>query len=360
MIQINLLGYDFENKLRDGIDRYSYELYINLLKIKSKKDKINTFSYSNLYSKFNIMPNSISSQFIETFIINFYFNNKLTGNIVHLMSPDKKMPITKAVKLITWHDTMGFKRRLELAANFKEKLKAKIKKSWAIHNWNTMDFGLYNSSLTKREVELYMLDLDLQQRPGAVINFGLNNKFIKKQIYKQERKDFVYVGSIEQEHKNLDALIQSIINIRNIIKEAKLYIYSNTSLEKLRINNKFFYKGIREKYIIYNAKKTDDEIINKLSKSIALLHLSKKEGFGFPILESIAIGTPVIVLKESEIPEETKKYAIKTNFESIPNIALKLYNHQKPVSQEAIKYAKSFTWEKTAMKTYELYKKLSE
>ncbi len=342
----------------DGIDRYSYELYAFLLKLKSKKDEINSFSYSNLYSKFNIKNNSIISQFIEMFLVNFYLNNKMSDNIVHLMSSDKKMPKTSAIKLITWHDIMGFERKSNLTINLSNKIKMQIKKKWAIYNWNIMDYGLYNSYSTKKEVETYMLNQGLQQKPGKVIPFGLDNKFIKKQIYKKERKDFVYIGSISYKHKNLDGLVQAIINIRNFITNAKLYIYSNTDIRNQKINNKSFYIGLKEKYIVYNYKKPDDEIINKLSKSIALLHLSKKEGLGLPILESIAIGTPVILLKDSEIPSESKKYAVKSSFGNIPNTALNLFNKQKPASQNAVKYAKSLTWKKTAEQTYKVYKNL--
>ena len=85
------------------------------------------------------------------------------------------------------------------------------------------------------------------------------------------------------------------------------------------------------------------------------------EGFGLPILEAQARDLPVIIYKKAKIPVEVRKYCFEA--ESQEHMAqiiedLKENGYNEKLQMKATKYARSFTWEKTAKETLEVYKKL--
>jgi hypothetical protein len=76
------------------------------------------------------------------------------------------------------------------------------------------------------------------------------------------------------------------------------------------------------------------------------------------ILCALAAGTNVLTLKGATIPNETSKYTFRGSESEVVRKALELAKNSKPASPQAIKYARSFTWERTVKETLAVYKKL--
>ena len=98
---------------------------------------------------------------------------------------------------------------------------------------------------------------------------------------------------------------------------------------------------------------------------VLLVFPSLYEGFGFPPLEAMACGTPVIISNNSSIPEvvgETGLYINDPlNVEEISNNIFTLLNDdklQRKLKNQGLKRAKKFSWENTIDKTLEAYKKV--
>jgi glycosyltransferase involved in cell wall biosynthesis len=98
--------------------------------------------------------------------------------------------------------------------------------------------------------------------------------------------------------------------------------------------------------------------------AFCFLFASLREGFGIPILESMACGTPVITGNTSSMPEVAGSDAILVNPENIEEITdmmLRLetdndfYEKQKAVGLER---AKLFSWRKTTENLLALYKEV--
>ena len=85
------------------------------------------------------------------------------------------------------------------------------------------------------------------------------------------------------------------------------------------------------------------------------------EGFGLPILEAMAAGTPVLTSTSSSLPEVAAGAAILTNANDIEDISaglLKLIEDTSWRKQAVIKglaRAQEYTWEKCIQKTVEVY-----
>ena len=88
------------------------------------------------------------------------------------------------------------------------------------------------------------------------------------------------------------------------------------------------------------------------------------EGFGFPPLEAMKCGLPVITSNSSSLPEIVKDNAILINPYNINEISEAIYqvlsdkNLRHSISEKSLGYVRRFSWEKTARQTIDIYKEL--
>lgn len=187
----------------------------------------------------------------------------------------------------------------------------------------------------------------------------------------EERKNnqnnpyFLYIGRHDL-HKNLHRLIAAFAKFKQQSSD-----YQNYELWFAGSSNKRYtpkmHSQIRElgitrqvKFLEYVSYKELPKIINQ---AVALVFPSLWEGFGFPVLEAMACGTPVITSNLSSLPEVAGNAAILINpynseeiTDAMQQIATddKLRSH---LSIEGIKQANNFSWEKTGQATTEVLKK---
>lgn len=337
-MKIALVGHDFDFSAKDGISRYSNELY-NYLR---KSNKVFTYEAKSRSGFTSSIFHGLKRYFVGLKI-------EEDVDIVHLTYPNTVFAITKAPYAVTWHDASIFNRHKTynpLSGGFYHYLGVVLP---ATKNTNRAQGLTYNSEETRKNLIPYIGKCE--SKVNEVISHAIDDVFIKEKIIKNaNRRDFVYVGSVQYPHKNVPFLISEFNKADT--GNNKLYIFTPTPKEL--IDPKYFKM---EKIQITIGAPTS-EVIEKLKESIALLHFSKLEGFGVPILESMAIGTPVVVLENADIPKAVVKHAIKINENSASAIISKLTKEKPELPEEAIRYAKSFSWENTASKTMEFYKKV--
>jgi len=361
MTEITLIGNDFDERLHDGIGRYSHELYKNLLKLGHKPY---TLSLDDLVKK-SILHNIPKIRIYKRFSARKRVKN-LNADILHLMSPHVSIAVgkthTKAI-CTTWHDNMIFTRYAK--AGLKNKIYNKYETYVGHRAYLISDAIISVSSKTQQETQDYFKQKGLYDdtKIYKVISLGVDNVFLNKEPYKGDRKDFVYIGAINYSHKNLDGLLEAFSDI--LLKEPKQHLHiftsSNNAQSILEKAHSTYLDERMHRQVILHYKASDEEIIEYTRKAVALLHLSLEEGFGLPIVEAMALGTPVITLEVAKIPEEVRKYAYKeADYLKVVDRADKLINANKPLSKEAIDYAKSFTWERTAKETAEFYNQVLE
>ncbi len=117
--------------------------------------------------------------------------------------------------------------------------------------------------------------------------------------------------------------------------------------------------GITEqvKFLDYVPYSELPKIINQ---ALALVFPSLWEGFGFPVLEAMACGIPVITSNISSLPEVAGDAAILVNPYNIGEIteAMQLIatdaQLRNSLSKLGIERAKKFSWEKTGTETVEI------
>ncbi len=131
-----------------------------------------------------------------------------------------------------------------------------------------------------------------------------------------------------------------------------------------RINNK-----LNEEYSIHNAVVTtgfvaEEELPIAYAGAFAYCIPSLSEGFGWPPLEAMACGTPVIASSESSIPEICGKAPLYFGAYNIKDMAEKMakvttdVKLRKELIKKGLEQVQKYHWEETAEKTLRVYKDL--
>ncbi|MGC8669982.1 MAG: glycosyltransferase [Candidatus Micrarchaeia archaeon] len=339
-MKIALVGNDFDFSSKDGISRYSYELYKRL----KEHNTVYTYESKKQGTFTGDMFEGLKRHFIGTRI-------EEDVDIVHLMYPNTTHAISSAPQALTWHDAAIFSRyktHNSFSKDFYHWLGVILP---ALKNTKRANGLTYNSEETRKSLIPYIGKCE--EKVNKVILHGIDDIFVKEKVkHNVGREDFMYVGSLQYAHKNIPFLISAF---RRASKgNNDLHIFTPTSREL--INEDYFH--IDNVHI--HIKASTKELIEKLKTSIALLHFSKLEGFGLPILESMAVGTPVVVLKDAFIPKAVTRYAIKSTMSSASSTIEWLAKEKPELSDSAIQYAKSFNWGRTANLTFEFYKEIIE
>jgi len=91
------------------------------------------------------------------------------------------------------------------------------------------------------------------------------------------------------------------------------------------------------------------------------VYQSRYEGFGLPVLEAMSCGTPVITSNVSSIPELVNSAGVliaPDDVDGLSQAIIKLltdHEFYKSMVEQGYKQASTFTWEKTAMQTWQAY-----
>ena len=122
-------------------------------------------------------------------------------------------------------------------------------------------------------------------------------------------------------------------------------------------------QGIAEQ-TVFTGLVSDPQLVALYQQASAFVFPSLYEGFGFPVLEAMACGCPVITSSTSSLPEVAGKAGILVN----PNNTTELMEAMTQVLTDTAlartlrkmgrEQAEKFSWEKTARATADLYQKV--
>lgn len=179
------------------------------------------------------------------------------------------------------------------------------------------------------------------------------NKYGFKQPY------ILYLGTL-QPRKNIVRLIQAF---KDVISQEK---YSNLGLRLVIVGKKgWLYQEILaeakklniEDIVVFTGYVHDDEKPALLSGALMYCLPSLYEGFGIPVLEAMACGTPVVVSQISSLPEVVGEYGVLVDPYNVKSISggLKLLVKdevlREQMKQNGLKWVKQFDWMNTARTT---------
>ncbi|MEM0143248.1 MAG: glycosyltransferase, partial [Candidatus Parvarchaeum sp.] len=167
--------------------------------------------------------------------------------------------------------------------------------------------------------------------PGSKITVFspvLDMKLINSVPHKAKTHTVIYAGRLIKE-KRLDLWINAVAKAHSLDSSITgLIIGSGPMLEGLKLMAKPFpfIKFAKP----FTAKK---ELYSELSKSMATLNMSEREGLSAITIESAALGTAPVLPSYTPIPKEVKELAVVADKEKIPGILAKIASgnaHYKP------------------------------
>ncbi len=200
---------------------------------------------------------------------------------------------------------------------------------------------------------------------------GINHNIYKPPTEKEVRSfrkkynmpsDFFLVVGIGKRHKNVDALIRALSSLwRDKLLRIPLVIAGTGGSLPDYIQQEIVMNGV-ENFIQLMPYLPEAEMPVLYASSTAFIMPSLLEGFGFPVIEAMASGAPVICSSASALPEIAGKGALFFDPRNPNDIREKIQyflNNDTAVGrlrEYGIKHAKYFTWEKHYNEMISVYK----
>jgi glycosyltransferase involved in cell wall biosynthesis len=176
----------------------------------------------------------------------------------------------------------------------------------------------------------------------------------------QKEKYLLYVGAL-QPRKNLITLIEAFDLVKKEIPDLKLVLAGGKA---------WMWEGIFERLNASQFKKdivTTGQVGGKdlaalYQNASAFVFPSFYEGFGIPVLEAFAAGTPVIAARNSSLPEVGGEAAVYFDATNQKELAEKIISVvADPAKRQSLiemgrERSKNFSWDKCAQETLEWIK----
>lgn len=360
-----------------GVATYTDQLVRNLLKVDNKNEYIlfgiSLRKYHKLHEYFSQLSqqnNNLRSCFfhIPPKLGDFVWNKlhrinieNLTDDIDIFHSSDWIQPPSRAKKITTVHDLLILEYPEVSHPYIVEVQKRRLK--WVKKE---CDMVLTDSVFTKAQVNKI---LHIDNSRIEVVYPGISEKFFpaseeSKKYIKQKYglyEDFILsVGTLEP-RKNIKTVLDAfekfmkhqLISTRK--RPIELVIAGKTAWGD-KIN--------KTKYIKPLGFVEEKDLPYLYSAASLFVFPSLYEGFGFPVLEAMACGCPVITSDRGSLKELTSDSALIVDSLVSDDIAVKMTqvfvdnNLRENLIQKGKKNAERFNWEKTAGEVLKIYQEV--
>lgn len=278
---------------------------------------------------------------------------KLEGNL--LFSPVPELPLfsSKVPTVVMVHDLIPLRfpqRKSALSAYFRYyvPLVCNQAKHIVCNSQSTADDIINFYGVSAKKITPIYLGFDRE-------NFKVING-LKKDI---KRPYFLYLGRHDP-HKNLGNIISAFAKFK-YYQNYQLWLVGSedgryTPLLKKLVNDLGIFEQV--KFLSYLNQQ---DLVRVLNQAEALVFPTLWEGFGFPVLEAMACGTPVITSNVSSLPEVAGDCALLVNPYDVDDIAGAMAevikeNIRSHLIEAGLRRVKQFSWDKTGKETLEVIK----
>ena len=359
---------------RTGVEEYTINLLSHLLPL---EDKINYRLFYNAYQKAslnypwrslsNVKLNDFRIPNRAFFFLARYFNqpkiDSLLGKTDIYFNPHFFVsPVSKKCrKVITFHDLsfehypefFSWRKRLWQKFLMNAKKEAEGADKIITVSQSTKDDLINLYGIESRKIKVIYSGVGEQFQP---IDDQLKLNLIRKK-YQLPEKFILYFGTIEP-RKNLIGLIKAFEMLRDkhpinlVISGTKGWLYRDIfeTANRSKYRDDIFFTGFIEeddKPYLYNLAEL-------------FVYPSFFEGFGFPPLEAMACGLPVIVSSGSSLSEVVGQAGLMTDVSSVDELSwtmdmvLSDNRLKEQLITKGLNQAKKFSWSKCARETLDV------
>lgn len=222
--------------------------------------------------------------------------------------------------------------------------------------------------------------VDLQNLLGIpreklhIVHLGVDEHFFLKKS-KDELRDFRIKQNLEdpflffvgerRPHKNLPGLIRAFKKFKNLDHHDFKLVVAGKSYADYRVPEQITAESGLEGSVRYLSYVPDAELPYYYQSAAAVVTLSYYEGFGLPVLEAMASGTPVVASDCTSHPEVVGDAGLLVPPGEPARAAQAILEVVTPGStrdrciKKGEERARSFTWERCACLTHQVYAEAS-
>jgi glycosyltransferase involved in cell wall biosynthesis len=364
-----------------GIGRYTTELVTSLLEI----DKQNEYVFHSFFGdpsgfkkrfsedRFQMSAHEFSGRMLRVRALCLSFLRRtpdsLLQNIDIFHVPDFAFPASRKVpSILTVHDLI-FLRYPE----YFTKINRTYMKQMAKFSADNARHIIADSHSTKLDIMEYFR---IPEEKISVIHLAVSDLFqpvddpVKSgQVLSTHGVDgpyLLYVGTLEP-RKNVITILEAFhaclnseqdFPYRLVVAGKKGWLYEETfqRVKKLRLEDRVVFTG----YV-------DDQGLPVLySNATAFVYPSIYEGFGFPVIEAMSCGAPVICANTSSLVEVAGNAALTHNPTDVEKLAQNILELtrddalRREMIEKGFENVKRFSWAKTAEETLKIYSNIYE
>lgn len=200
---------------------------------------------------------------------------------------------------------------------------------------------------------------EFNERGFDTSNFAMVSNAIEQDEFpmrigkKYPEPSVAYFGRLKK-YKSVDHLVKAFAKVKKKIPHAKLHIMGRGDfMEELKLLCRHL--GIEEDTTFWGYV-TERQKIEILSKVHCVVNTSMKEGWGITNIEANACGTPVISADSPGLRDSVKngvsgllyKYGDIEDLSEVIYLLLSENELNKKLSEGALEWASSFSWDKSA------------
>lgn len=192
-----------------------------------------------------------------------------------------------------------------------------------------------------------------------VVGNGVSEIFFRNQIFKKRGKPFFLCVSNRKGHKNENALLRSF-SVSQLSHNHELWFTGCSTAEMRGLIQELGLAGS----VHFTGMLSEDQLAAWYKGALALVFPSLYEGFGLPVVESMASGTPVITSNTTSLPEvggDAALYVDPTSHEQISDAMIRVSSDsllRQEMREMGLKQAGKFSWDTTAKKVEDVLREM--
>lgn len=370
-MRILIDGYEANVEQRLGSSQVAFEIICNLEKIDHQNEytillptpPMSDFPRERVGFKYEILkPKKLWTRIALPF---FLYKNRKKFDLI--FSPTHYIPLFSPIPRVVTIFDLSF---LHFPESF-------LKKDlWQLKNWTKFsaknaDHIITISNTSKKDV---VNEYGVKKDKVTVIFPGYKKEAIKKATQEEIKmvkskydlgdSYILYIGTV-QPRKNLLRLIEAVSRI----KDLELVIVGKTSgvgrqgwkYEEILAAPKRYDVENRIKFLGFVPV---EDLSGLITGAKVFIQPSLWEGFGIPVLEAMACGTPVLISDNSSLPEvagnaglKFDPYSVDQIEQAIRTVVTDLKLRQK-LSKASLKRVGRFSWKKTAREVLKVFEQV--
>lgn len=216
------------------------------------------------------------------------------------------------------------------------------------------------SESSRRDIINHMaIPADRHHRIAAIYE-GVSSDYSPASTPSVGERTILYVGRMDP-YKNVPALVEAFARlIQSGLKDVRLKIIGPKDPRYPRVDELIAQHQLAD-HVDWPGYVTGEELLDAYRSASVFVLPSRYEGFGLPVLEAMACGTPVICSNRASLPEvagEAARLIDPGDSDALVNALIDVLSNPdiaNSMREKGLQQATRFSWQRTATETVRVY-----